>query len=99
MLFWLAETISILHPALKISLFCIDHSMYWLNRIKLMILHFDIRFNDKIAQEKIESWLDTLFVVVTITRYGTERLVPWNAYSTERLKNKLRQLSTLDLVF
>ena len=30
---------------------------------------------------------------------GTEHLVPWNTYSTQRLKNKLRQLSTLDLVF
>ena len=32
-------------------------------------------------------------------RNGKEHLVPWNTYSTERLKNKLRQLSTLDLVF
>ena len=43
-------------------------------------------------------------VVVTIKRNGTERngtehLVPYNTYSTERLKNKLRQFSTLDMVF
>ena len=50
----LTETISILRPVLKVSLFCIDHSMYWLNRIKLMMLHFDIHFNDKITQKKNE---------------------------------------------
>ena len=50
-LFWLGETISILRPVLKVSPFCIDHCMYWLNKIKLMTLCFVIRFNDKITQE------------------------------------------------
>ena len=54
-LFWLAETILILHPGLNDSLFCINHSMYWLNRIKLMMLHFNICFNDRITQEKNTS--------------------------------------------
>ena len=69
-MFWLAEMTLILHPALIVSQFCINHSMYWLNRIRLMMLRFDIRFDDKITQKKNESWLARLLCKVLKPMFG-----------------------------
>ena len=75
-LFWLAETLSILRSALKVSLFCINYSMYWLNKIKLMTLCFDIRFNDKITQKRSSlDWTNYLYAVRKVSRVNLTLLL------------------------
>ena len=60
--------ILILRPALKVSLFCINLSMYWLNRIRLMMLRFDIHFNDKITHEEGRVLIDQTSLLLSVLK-------------------------------